>query len=277
MSFLPNFQTLHIPGRIGQTAAMADWPGNLVFLGRAQKKLMAQGTAILTYHKIGAPPNKSRDPFLYTETKKFDGQLTALHDFGLRVIRLGEAFSATEDMARKYAVTFDDGFQNVFDLGLEILSRHQTPAVQFIVSSFVGKQNAWDITKGDAPESLMDDAQIKDWLAAGHEIGSHSATHRNLKTLNSAEAKEEVFASKKSLEDRFGVPIRHFCYPFGGWTPQVRDYVIDAGYQTACGVEFGVNSSDIDRFALKRIIPLSRRDLLRKILHRLAARTGFSS
>src|SRR5579871_347613 len=170
---------------------MADWPGNLVFLGRAQKKLMAQGAAVLTYHKIGAPPNKTRDPFLYTETEKFDGQLAALHDFGIRISRLNEVFSSTEDMARKFVVTFDDGFQNVFDLGLEILSRHRIPAVQFIVSGFIGKQNDWDINKGDTPERLMDVAQIKDWLAAGHEIGSHSATHPNLKALSSAEAKEE--------------------------------------------------------------------------------------
>ena len=65
--------------------------------------------------------------------------------------------------------------------------------------------------------------------------------------------------------------------PFGGWTPQVRQHVIDAGYETASGVEFGVNSADADRFALKRIIPLSRSDLLKKILHRLAARTRLSS
>lgn len=247
-----------------------------MFLGRAQKKLMARGTAILTYHKIGTPPNKTRDPFLYTETQKFDNQLTGLRDLGLRVARLGEVLSSTEDVARKFVITFDDGFRNVFDLGLEILSRHRIPAVQFIVSGFVGKQNAWDITKGDTPERLMDATQIKEWLAAGHEIGSHSATHRNLKALTSAEAKEEVFASKKSLEDTFGVPIRHFSYPFGGWTPQVREHVIDAGYETACGVEFGVNDTGIDRFGLRRIIPLSRQDLLRKILHRLAARTGLS-
>lgn len=255
---------------------MADWPGNLVFLGRAQKKLMARGTAILTYHKIGAPPKNTRDPFLYTETQKFDRQLAALSGFGLRASRLNEGLSSAEESARKFAVTFDDGFQNVFDLGLEILSRHRVTAVQFIVSGFIGKQNTWDITKGDSAEPLMDAAQIKDWLAAGHEIGSHSATHRNLKTLSDAEVKEEVSSSRKSLEDAFGVQIRHFCYPFGGWTPKVRERVIEAGYQTACGVEFGVNGPGSDLFDLRRIIPLSGADLLRKILHRLARKTGLS-
>lgn len=267
---------LHIAKRSGQTAAMPDWPGNLVFLGSAQKKLMARGTAILTYHKIGTPPKRSRDPFLYTDSGKFDSQLAALNSLGSPAIRLGEVLSPTEVQAGKFVITFDDGFQNVFDSGLEVLSRHRTPAAQFIVSGFIGKQNAWDIAKGDSPELLMDEVQIKEWLAAGHEIGSHSMTHRNLKTLSDAELKEEIIGSRKFLEDKFGVPIRHFCYPFGGWTPQARDCVIEAGYQTACGVEFGVNGPGCDLFNLRRIIPLSRPDLLRKILHRLARRIGIS-
>lgn len=252
---------------------MSEWPGNLVFLGSAQKKLMAQGTAILMYHKIGAHPKNSRDPFLYADPQKFESQLAALNGFGLRAVRLGDVLSPAEDPARKFVVTFDDGFQNVLDSGLEILSRHRTPAVQFIVSGFIGKQNAWDIAKGDSLEQLMDEVQIKEWLAAGHEIGSHSATHPNLKRLSIAEVRQEVFDSKKVLEDKFNVPIRHFAYPFGGWTPQVREQVIAAGYETACSVDFGVNSSGVDPFALRRIIPLSRFDVWRKIIHRLVRKT----
>jgi len=234
---------------------------------------MAQGAAIFTFHKIAAPPANTRDPFLYTDPGKFDGQLTSLCAFNLQAARLNDVRASLNGSARKFVVTFDDGFRNVFELGLEILSRHRVPAMQFIVAEFIGKQNAWDINKGDSAEPLMDAVQIKEWLAAGHEIGSHSATHPNLKRLGVAEVKQEVFDSKKSLEDKFGVPIRHFSYPFGGWTPAVREQVIAAGYETACGVEFGVNLPGADPFALRRIIPLSRFDLWRKVIHRLAQRT----
>ena len=265
---------LHIAGETGQANAVLGFPGNLVFLGGAQKGLMARGAAILTYHKIGVPPATSRDPFLYAGVEDFDGQLTALRDAGFRIARLGEVISAREDRAKKFVITFDDGFKNVLEGGLEILSRQKAPAVQFIVSNFIGRQNAWDIAKGDVGEPLMDAVQIKEWLAAGHEIGSHTATHRNLKTLSAVEAREEIFGSKKLLEDKFGVAMRHFCYPFGGWTPAVRDLVVEAGYQTACTVEFGVNDATADPFGLRRIIPLSRGALLRKIFHRLARKTG---
>jgi len=249
-------------------------PDNLVFLGRVQKNLMARGAAIFTCHKIGAPPKNCRDPFLYTKVDEFDRQLTALREIGFQSVRLGEILPPGNSSAGKFVITFDDGFRNVLDLGLEILARHQTPAIQFIVSDFIGKQNEWDIAKGDSAEPLMDAAQIKQWLAAGHEIGSHSTTHRNLKQLNAADAREEIAASKKALEDKFGVEVRHFCYPFGGWTPQTRDLVVEAGYQTACTVEFGVIDAKSDPFTLQRIIPLSRANLTRKMIHRLARKAG---
>jgi peptidoglycan/xylan/chitin deacetylase (PgdA/CDA1 family) len=249
-------------------------PDNLVFLGRAQKNLFARGAAVLTYHKVGPPPQPCRDPFLYARVEELDRQLAALREIGFRAVRLGDLLPPANSFAGKFVVTFDDGFQNVLDLALPVLARHQVPAIQFIVSGFIGKQNDWDIAKGDAAERLMDTAQIKQWLAAGHEIGSHSVSHRNLKQLSPAEAREEIFASKKALEDAFGVEIRHFCYPFGGWTPAVRDLVAAAGYQTACTVDFGVVETNQDPFALRRIIPLSRGDVTRKIIHRLARKIG---
>jgi peptidoglycan/xylan/chitin deacetylase (PgdA/CDA1 family) len=166
-------------------------------------------------------------------------------------------------------ITFDDAFRNVFENGLEVLVRHKIPAIQFVVSGSIGKENHWDVAKRDVPEPLMDASQIKEWLAAGNEIGSHSVTHRNLKKLDAAEAREEITASKKSLEDVFGVEVRHFCYPFGGWTPGIRDLVAQAGYMTASTVDFGVNGPQTDRLALRRIIPLSRGNLLLKVFHRL--------
>jgi len=238
-------------------------------MGRAQRKLMARGTAVFTYHKIGFAPEKTRDPFLYASPESFERQLSALSRESFRTARLGELIAHRDPTDRKAVITFDDGFRSAFENGLEILARRQASAIQFIVSGLIGKRNEWDVEKQDAPEPLMDAAQIKEWLAAGHEIGSHSARHRNLKRLSPAEAHEEISGSKKFLEDKFGVEVRHFAYPFGGWNPQARDLVAAAGYRSACTVIFGVNDAATDPFALRRIVPLSSAELLRKIIHRL--------
>jgi peptidoglycan/xylan/chitin deacetylase (PgdA/CDA1 family) len=100
---------------------------------------------------------------------------------------------------------------------------------------------------------LMDAAQVRDWLAAGHAIGSHSLTHARLTRLTVRDAREEIFASRKKLEDTFGVTVEHFCYPYGDWSEAVRDLVIEAGYRTACTTEFGVNTPATPPYALRRI------------------------
>ena len=99
----------------------------------------------------------------------------------------------------------------------------------------------------------MDAAQVSEWLAAGHEIGSHTLKHPWLTRLPAREAREEIVASKKKLEDLFGLTVEHFCYPYGDWNETVRDMVIEAGYQSACTTEFGINTPNTSPFAFKRI------------------------
>jgi peptidoglycan/xylan/chitin deacetylase (PgdA/CDA1 family) len=169
----------------------------------------------------------------------------------------------------KTVITFDDACCNAFENSLAPLARHGFHAIQFVVADFLGRNNEWDIAKGDSPEKLMDEQQVRDWLAGSHEIGSHSSTHPNLRHITLAQAREEISSSKKSLEDRFGVAVQHFCYPYGSWNESVRDLVVEAGYRTACTMTFGVNTVSAPPFELRRIIPLSSLELLRKCEHRL--------
>src|SRR5262249_33719327 len=141
--------------------------------------------------------------------------------------------------------------------------------IQFIVADLIGKRNEWDVVHGDVPEPLMDKTQIREWLAAGQHIGSHGLTHRNLTKLSVADAREQILGSKKKLEDLFGAPVRHFCYPHGKWNARARDLVEEAGYATACTTQFGVNTARTPRLELSRVFVLSQSELLKKAGHRL--------
>jgi len=46
-------------------------------------------------------------------------------------------------------------------------------------------------------------------------IGAHTVTHSALSALSEEQQKEEIFTSKKDLEDRTGLQITTFSYPFG--------------------------------------------------------------
>jgi len=93
---------------------------------------------------------------------------------------------------------------------------------------------------------------VREWISAGHEIGSHSLTHPFLTRLTVEKAREEISASKKKLEDLFGKPIEHFCYPYGDWNETVRDLAQEAGYKTACTTDTGINGAEDSPFTLKR-------------------------
>jgi peptidoglycan/xylan/chitin deacetylase (PgdA/CDA1 family) len=245
-----------------------------LFLGPAQRRLFRQGVPVLTYHSIAHPPRGARDPFLYVTRERFAEQLALLTEHGFTPGTLDDLANSAANAEKKVILSFDDGYRNVLENALEALTRHRFRSIQFIVADLIGTRNEWDVVHGDVPEPLMDTAQIRAWLQAGQEIGSHSLTHRNLAKLKPADAREQIFASKKKLEDLFGVPIRHFCYPHGKWTPAVRDLVAEAGYATACTTEFGVNTNQTPPFELKRIFTLSQSELLKKATHRLARKFG---
>lgn len=216
------------------------------------REFFATGVPILMYHKIGARPAGVRLKGLYVTPETFRRQLTELAGEGFAACGPGEACSNGEVRPR-IALTFDDGFRNVFENALGPLGDYKKTAIQFLVPKFIGKLNEWDLRDGETAEPLMDARQIREWLRAGHAIGSHSLTHARLTRLTVRDAREEIFASKKSLEDLFGIAVEHFCYPYGDWNESVRELVVEAGYRTACTTEFGINTPATPPLALHRI------------------------
>jgi peptidoglycan/xylan/chitin deacetylase (PgdA/CDA1 family) len=195
----------------------------------------------------------------------FRKQLRELRAAGWTTTSLDKFGAEKASVANQCAITFDDGFTNVLQYGLEPLRQAGFTAIQFVVSDRIGQGNVWDIPAGEVPERLMDATQIREWMAAGHQVGSHSATHPRLTQLSPEAAFEEISGSRKRLEDLFGVPIRHFCYPYGDWNLWVREQVQNAGYATACTTEFGVNRPPDSPHSLKRVTARYRSRSLRAL------------
>jgi len=216
------------------------------------RKLFSTGVPIFMYHKIAPRPRRVRLKGLYVTPETFVRQLAELSENGFAPCSLAEACQDAQPTAR-VVLTFDDGFHNVFRNALTPLAERRWRALQFLVPRFIGQLNQWELREGEVPELLMDAAQVRDWLGAGHAIGSHSLTHARLTRLTLRDAREEIFASKRKLEDDFGVPVEHFCYPYGDWTEAVRELVMEAGYRTACTTQFGVNTSATPPLTLHRI------------------------
>jgi peptidoglycan/xylan/chitin deacetylase (PgdA/CDA1 family) len=218
--------------------------------------LFKTGVPVLMYHKIGPRPRRVRLRGLYVGQDVFVRQLDEMQQAGFTCCPLAEAnvkARANGAPERRVVLTFDDGFRNVFQNALAPLAQKQFRAIQFLVTNCIGKLNEWDLRDGEAPEPLMDAAQVREWLRAGHRIGSHSLTHPRLTRLSLRDAQEEILASKKKLEDTFGVAVEDFCYPYGDWNQAVRDLVMEAGYRTACTTDYGVNLPATSPLELRRI------------------------
>lgn len=216
------------------------------------RETFRSGLPILTYHKLGPRPAKARLKGMYVSRRLFDRQMTELKVAGFTTASLGKGAKDFRGSSSRIVITFDDGFRNVLDHGLEVLARCGFRAIQFLLPDLLGKANDWEQAEGEAPEQLMDEAAIGDWLDAGHEVGSHTCTHPWLTRLPVARAREEITASRKKLEDRFQHPIHHFCYPYGDWNETVRDLVAEAGYETACTTDTGMNDVGDNPYTLKR-------------------------
>jgi len=214
------------------------------------RSFFGQGNPILTYHKLGPRPARVRLKGLYLSQSLFRRQLEELRTAGYKSGSLTACVGPLLD--RNIVLTFDDGYTNVLRHGLEPLAHSGFIAIQFLVADLLGQYNQWDVPLGEAPEPMMDAVQVRDWLAAGHIIGSHTLTHPHLTQLSLGEAREEITASRKTLEDLFAHTIEHFCYPYGDWNESLRDVVGAAGYKTACTTTAGVNGPADSPFSLKR-------------------------
>jgi peptidoglycan/xylan/chitin deacetylase (PgdA/CDA1 family) len=221
------------------------------------------------YHKIGPRPNGVRIKGLYVGADLLKKQLAELAEAGFNTPAYGD-LPADANPGKTMALTFDDGFLNAFQSALEPLAQHRFRAMLFLVADRLGQYNEWETLLGEVREPLMDAAQVKEWLAAGHEIGAHTLTHPFLTRVSFREAREEVFSGKKKLEDLFGVPVQHFCYPYGDWNEPIRDLVREAGYLTACTTNFGLNTTATPPLELKRLTARHRSISIKAIKAHLA-------
>jgi peptidoglycan/xylan/chitin deacetylase (PgdA/CDA1 family) len=211
-----------------------------------------KGRPVLTYHHVGPRTRGARLKGLYVSPKLFARQIAELRAAGFSTTQFKSVVGPAANHESRVFLTFDDGFRDVFENALPVLQEQGFAGIQFLVADLLGRTNEWQQCAGDISEPLMDESHVRTWLAAGQEIGAHTCTHPWLTKISRGAAREEIVASKKSLEDRFGVRVDHFCYPYGDWNEPVRDQVMAAGYLTACTTRAGVNLPGSPPFELKR-------------------------
>ncbi|KAA3606509.1 MAG: polysaccharide deacetylase family protein [Calditrichaeota bacterium] len=153
---------------------------------------------ILNYHKV-------MDNFEWGLTrvnlKQFENHCKYLSENGFESLTF-EEFSknkiSNED--KKFAITFDDGYESVYENAFPILKKYGFKATVFVITNFINKENLWDVNIGWKKFKHLSEKQILELDASGWEIASHTCNHKSLSHLNDKDLKSELQDSKQRLE-----------------------------------------------------------------------------
>lgn len=148
------------------------------------RKLRSAEAAIVMYHGVTAVPLQA-DNWCQLNATAFARQLDYLAGH-YRLLPLAEIAQRLEQgrplPPRPAAITFDDGFRNVFTTAFPLLQRYQAPATVFLVTGLIGtRQPAW-------PEQLFHTVvncrqERLDWKGVCWDLttpAAKSATYRGL-------------------------------------------------------------------------------------------------
>ena len=211
---------------------------------------------ILTYHHTEqAPPKGFPMRSLWVTPSSFSTQMRWLSRLGYRGLAMSELmpYLRGEKKGKVVGITLDDGYQSNVSHALPILKQHGFSATCYVVSGRLGQHNEWDAALGMAKAALMSGEEMRAWLDAGMEVGSHTCSHADLNQLSLAEARHELLQSKSDLENLLQKPVTQFCYPYGHFSPEHEALVSQAGYEAATTTHRGRACATDRKTALPRV------------------------
>jgi peptidoglycan/xylan/chitin deacetylase (PgdA/CDA1 family) len=157
---------------------------------------------------------------------------------------------------RNVAVTFDDGFHSVVENAAPELVKRGIPFTMFVPSGCLGGRPPW-IANANHPswkERVLSAAELRDVANDSlATIGSHSVTHANLLSLDTAGSQEELARSKAELEFVLGRQVELFSFPHGAHTARHVEQARQAGYRMVFTIEPSAVSGDSDLYTVGRV------------------------
>ncbi|CDS55084.1 Carbohydrate Esterase Family 4 [Polaromonas sp. CG9_12] len=219
---------------------------------------------ILVYHQIAAAPPKG-SPFrsLYVAPEAFASQMAWLERLGYQGLSMTalQPYLVGQKKGKVVGITFDDGYLNNLSNALPSLTKHGFSSTCYAVSGLLGKTNVWDGGIGIAQTPLMNESQLRQWVSAGQEVGSHTHQHIDLTVSNNDNCRLEITIGKNVLESVVKNPVDHFCYPYGRYQPEHIGMVDEIGFVTATTTQRSRCHAQTDMLQLPRV-PVLRSTIL---------------
>lgn len=207
----------------------------------------AAAVPVLMYHVIAAPPAGAPFPGLYVSPEEFSAQMRALKAAGWHAVTMDQLAAnwnrgASLGQGRPIVLTFDNGYHSQYTQAM--------PTLRSL--GWVGVENI-QISGLPPSQGGLDEAEVKGLLAAGWELDTQGYDHADLVRLGPEALRFQVATTRKTLQQRYHVPVNWFCYPSGHYDDTVVAAVREAGYEGSTTVVPGWVRSGEDRYRLHRL------------------------
>jgi peptidoglycan/xylan/chitin deacetylase (PgdA/CDA1 family) len=214
---------------------------------------------ILMYHSISENLFGKSHPYYHINTSPnvFLQQMQCLRQAGYRTIDLSELMNGFEngiDLAKTVVITFDDGYQDFLTDAMPVLKRCGFTATVFLATGRI-QQTSMRLEGVD----YLTWSEVRELHEEGIRFGSHTVTHPDLRCLGPEQIEYELGYSKEVIEQKLGVAINSFAYPFAfpeentNFARLLLDELENQGFENGVTTILGRASLRHNRFFLPRL------------------------
>ena len=219
---------------------------NKYFYGEKNLKI-----PILVYHDIVNTKEEVEFDYMQTTKETFEKQIKGLMAFGYHPISFKDLKEYKEGIKQIYKksflITFDDGYNGVYDIAYEFAKKYNIPMTVFIINEKVGTNACFDWEKAKE----MHDSKLMG-------IYSHSPNHKKYTDHSKEVLVEDVENSYKELREKLEDEelLKVFCYPYGEYKDEMIKALEEKGYMQVLTDNKINDSNNLDLSRLHRIYPL---------------------
>jgi len=217
----------------------------LMMAGYAAHTFAADHATILMYHRFG----EDKYPSTNVRLDQFEEHLEILAGGDYTVMSLAEIVEKLQEGTplpdRTVAITIDDAYLSVYEEAFPRLKARGFPATLFVATRPVDRNL----------RSYMNWDQLREWQAAGFDIGSQTQTHPHMHRISLEANRQELTVSNERFLAELGMRPTLFAYPYGEYDLDVVNLVKETGFTAAFGQNSGVAHGfngffELPRFAM---------------------------
>jgi biofilm PGA synthesis lipoprotein PgaB len=241
---------------------------------------------VLSYHEVVDPSRALQPAYAVTPTD-FVRQMDWLRNRGYRFVSVGDLLASREGKRplpeKAVLITFDDGYQSVYENAWPVLRLFQIPAVINVVGSWLEAKGTVDFDGKSLPRAqLITWEALKEMSQSGLvEVGSHSYDlHRGILgnpqgNLQPATTTRRWIPEERRYEDeaayarrvrgdlernealirkRLGKTSRVISWPYGRYNRVTREIAEKLGMRIGLTLDDGANVRDTPLWGLRRIL-----------------------